>query len=371
MDKLAQDGGAPAWAVKSSDLLGLPPGAAVIDEAEERLVLETLRSRRLFRYDGSDQALRRVEALETEWKQVFGTGYALAISSGTLALVCGLVALGVGPGDEVIVPAYTYVATASAVVAAGAVPIIAEVDESLTLDPADAERKITPRTKAIIPVHMRGTPCRMDQIMALARRHNLKVLEDVAQACGGSFGGQRLGSIGDVGAFSLNWFKIISAGEGGVLTTNDARLFGRAEMYHDPAMKFWASDAGRALQIEPLPGIGARMSEIQAAMALAQLRKLDDILVGLRRAKHAIKNRVMPRGDLQFRAEPDEAGDSALTLMFFAPERAVAERWSAALRAEGIPSGTILNQGIPDRHIYCNWSDILTQRAAVEPGCSY
>ena len=184
-ETLAINGGPAAWADKSSDLLGLPPGAAMIDQEEERLVLESLRSRRLFRFGSGDNFLHRVNTLEAEWQQAFGVNHALAVASGTSALACGLVALGVGPGDEVIVPAYTYVATAAAVVSVGAVPIIAEVDESLTLDPADTERKITPRTKTIIPVHMRGTPCAMDKFMDIARRHKLTVLEDVAQACGG------------------------------------------------------------------------------------------------------------------------------------------------------------------------------------------
>ena len=162
-----------------------------------------------------------------------GATYGLAVTSGTAALICGLVGLGIGPGDEVILPAFTWIASASAVVAVGAVPILAEVDDSLTLDPEDVEARITPYTKAILPVHMRGLPCKMDELMTVARKRNLKVLEDSAQADGASYKGRRVGSIGDAGAFSLQFNKILTSGEGGMVITSDQAVYERAVMFHD------------------------------------------------------------------------------------------------------------------------------------------
>ena len=192
-DKLAIYGGTPA---KQRPDPPMYPGGMMIDEEEEREVLDTLRTKRLFRYYGPQAGPSKVDALEKNFAELMGVRHALAVTSGTAALICGLQGIGVGPGDEVIVPAYTWIASAAAVLAVGAVPVVAEVDESLTLDPADAERKITKYTKAIMPVHMRGAPARMDDILAVARKHGLRVIEDTAQADGASYRGRRLGTLG-------------------------------------------------------------------------------------------------------------------------------------------------------------------------------
>src|SRR6516165_7370855 len=197
--KLAIDGGPRAI---THTLPPMYPGGMRIDAEEEKAVLDVLRSKRLFRHYGPYPGGSKVKKFEKAFAAYMGTGHAVAVSSGYASLVCGLAALGVGPGDEVIVPAYTWIASAEAVIAVGAVPILAEVDQSLTLDVADVESKITGRTKAIMPVHMRGAACQMHRIVGLAQSRGLKVLEDVAQAAGGSFCRQRLGSLGDVGAFS-------------------------------------------------------------------------------------------------------------------------------------------------------------------------
>ncbi len=208
----------------------------IIGKEEADAVQRVIESKKLFRYlDGDESESARFEA---EWAAKIGARHAVAVTSGTAALIAALVGLGVGPGDEVIVPAYTFMATALAPLAVGAVPIIAEVDASLTLDPVDAERKITPRTRAIIPVHMVGLPSNMDALMAVARRHNVKVLEDACQADGGSYGGKRLGSIGDAGAFSFNHYKIITCGEGGVMVTDDETVYHRALVFHDGGSVF-------------------------------------------------------------------------------------------------------------------------------------
>jgi len=197
------------------------------------LAEEEMAGPHLFRYYGPTAS--KVQQAEQAFAETMGAQYVLGVNSCTSALIAALVACGVGPGDEVIVPGYTFFASASAAVVAKAIPVIAEVDESLTLDPEDLERKITKHTKAVIPVHMRGTGCDMDRVMAVAKKHDLRVIEDVAQACGASFKGKRLGTFGDCGCFSLDFYKIITSGEGGFITTDDERLYVLAESYHDRA----------------------------------------------------------------------------------------------------------------------------------------
>ena len=220
--ELAVNGGPPAI---KHPLPPMYPGGMRIGIEEEKAVLDVLRSKRLFRYYGPYSGGSKVDEFEKAFAAYMGTGHAVAMSSGSASLVCGLAALGVGPGDEVIIPAYTWIASAEAVIAVGAVPILAEIDQSLTLDAADVESKITGRTKAIMPVHMRGAPCQMHKIGQLAQSRGLKVLEDVAQATGGSFLGQRLGTIGDVGAFSFQFNKIITCGEGGTAVSKNAEMY--------------------------------------------------------------------------------------------------------------------------------------------------
>lgn len=208
-------------------------GGQALDDAEEQAVLDVLRAKQLFRFFSKKEGESHADQLEKEFAQSVGSAHALAVTSGTAALICGLQGIGIGPGDEVIVPAFTWMASATAVMAVGGIPIIAEIDESLTLDPDDVERKISPHTKAIMPVHMRGAPARMDAIQDIAGRHGLRIIEDCAQGNGASFQGRRLGSIGDVGCFSLQFSKIITTGEGGMVTTSDRQVWKRAFMFHD------------------------------------------------------------------------------------------------------------------------------------------
>ncbi|HVJ63125.1 MAG TPA: DegT/DnrJ/EryC1/StrS family aminotransferase [Tahibacter sp.] len=337
------------------------PGGMRIGAEEEAAVLEVLRNKRLFRYYGPNPGRSKADDLEEAFAMRMGARHALAVSSGSASLICALVALGVGPGDEVIVPAYTWIASASAVLAAGAVPIMAEVDESLTLDPADVARKITARTRAILAVHMRGGPCNMEALLALARQHDLKLLEDVAQAAGASYRGARLGSIGDAGAFSFQFNKIITCGEGGMVITNDHELFRRSAMYHDVigGIRNGVPDG------QILPGVNLRMSELQAAVALAQLHKLDGLLAEMRQHKSSLKASmadVSKRKGITFRRVHDVEGDAAVCLVFYLQQAATAQRVSAALSAEGLPASVLHRPGHGDYHVYCDWLPILGQR---------
>jgi 8-amino-3,8-dideoxy-alpha-D-manno-octulosonate transaminase len=357
MTKLAIDGGSPAI---SSPLPGAFPGGFRMGSDEEQAVIDTLRGRNLNRY-GSAERPSRSQQLETAWSELFGAKHVVAVSSGTAALQCAMAAVGVGPGDEVIVPAYTWIATPGAALFAGAVPVVAEIDASLTLDPADAARKITPRTKAIATVHMRGGASRMDELRALAARHNLKLIEDTAQAVGASYKGARLGTLGDAGCYSLQFSKIITAGEGGLVVTQDEALWKRMVMYHDVVGGLQYSFSAE----EMLPGLSMRLSELHSAVALAQLGKLNGILADTRRNRGVVQAGiadVVKRKGLSLRDEPDPAGDAAVCQVVFMPTPELATRAVAALRAEGAHTFQIYS-GRRDYHVFCDWLPLVHKRS--------
>jgi dTDP-4-amino-4,6-dideoxygalactose transaminase len=368
-EKLAIEGGPRA---KTTPNIHMFPGGMEIGEEERNEILEVLDHKYLFRYYGPEDFPSKVRQLEVEFGKLIGTKYALAVNSCTSALISSLVAVGVGPGDEVIVPGYTFFASAASVIAAKAIPIIAEVDDSLTLDPKDFEAKITKRTKAVIPVHMRGAPCDMDAVMAIARKRGIKVVEDVAQACGGGYHGARLGSFGDCNAFSLQYHKIITAGEGGMVTTNDERLYDRAQAYHDTAA-CWRPDRFGLPRYEGevFPGVNFRMSELAGAVALAQVRKLDGLIAGMRRNKKRIKDQIADLPGITFRRLNDPDGDTAIALIFFLPDREITARFAQALQAEGVGAACIYDKGIPDWHIYAHWKHIIEKVTATPEGCPY
>jgi dTDP-4-amino-4,6-dideoxygalactose transaminase len=355
--RLAIDGGPAAV---TQPIPPMYPGGMRIDEAEEWAVLEVLRTKRLFRYYGPQPGPSKVAELEEAFAQYMGTRYALAVASGTTALTSALAGLGVGPGDEVIVPAYTWISTAASVIAMGAVPVIAEVDESLTLEPRDFEAKISEYTKAVIPVHMRGTPCAMDAIMDVARRHRVSVVEDTAQANGASYHGRRLGSIGDAGIFSLQFNKIMTAGEGGMVVTDDETQHERETMYHDVA----ASQRSKIPQDRTIIGINCRLSELQGAVALVQLAKLDRMLADSRRQKRALKRSIADAVESKtagFRKINDE-GEAAISLVFYMDSPDTARYVARALDAEGVGASVLFDPDRSDYHVYYHWSPILRKR---------
>lgn len=358
-EALAIHGGAPA---KQQPDPPMYPGGMMIDAEEEAAVLEVLRSKRLFRYHGATPGPSKVQALEEAFAANKGTQYAVAVTSGTTSLVTGLQAIGVGPGDEVIVPAYTWIASAAAILAVGAVPIVCEVDETLLMDPIDLAAKITPYTKAVMPVHMRGAPARMDQIMTVARAHGLKVIEDCAQANGASYQGQLCGTWGDVGCFSLQFNKIITSGEGGMLVTNDESIWKRAVMAHDV---IGARQRGFAVD-ELLCGTNYRMPELLAAVSLVQLQRLPKLLDDMRARKQMIKNgmaSIAERKGITFREITDPAGDAAICTIFFMDTPALAGKVVEALRAENIGAGRLYQRDRIDYHVYAHWVPIMEQRA--------
>jgi dTDP-4-amino-4,6-dideoxygalactose transaminase len=332
---------------------------AEIGDLEREYVLRVLEKRRLFRYgEGIEDS--EAEQLEQLYRERLGVRHCLAVNGGTSALIAALVGAGVGPGDEVIVPGYTYIATAAAVLIARAVPVIVEVDDTLTMDPRAFEAAITPQTKAVMPVHMIGVPCQMDEILAIARKHGLLVVEDVAQANGGSYNGTPLGSMGEVAGFSFQQYKLVTAGEGGLVATTHEEIYARAATYHDAALAFWATKPN--MPYEMFPGENYRMSELNAAFVLAQSQRLDSLLERLRHVKRSIVAGIADVDQIRLQRIPDPAGDVSYRLVFYLETPGEAARFSELLLAEGIPNGTIHNSGFPDRHIYCNWDYVLNKR---------
>jgi 8-amino-3,8-dideoxy-alpha-D-manno-octulosonate transaminase len=369
-EKLAIEGGVP---VRAEPLPPMYPGGMMIGDEEKQAVLQVLDDKNLYRFAGPSKTPSRVSTFEEKFAQYFGARFALAVSSGTAALHTGLVALGIGPGDEVILPAYTFISSATAIIAAKAAPIIVEVDDSLTIDPADVERHITSRTRAIMPVHMRGAPCDMDRIMAIARKHNLKVIEDVAQADGASYHGKRLGTFGEVGAFSLQFNKVITTGEGGVVLTDDKILYDRSRIFHDGAGGFFGNRK-EPVSVPFFPGLNYRMNEIAGALALVQLGRLEWLLTTMRTRKARIKAAIEPTAltkGVRFRRLNDPDGEAAVALVMYMPTAEKAKEVARALNAENVGAGSMFDEGIPDWHVAFHWKHIIAKTMPTEIGCPF
>ena len=296
------------------------PGFEIFGEEERAEVGQVLDTGVLFRY-GFDQARNghwKAKTFEKELAERLGAGYCHLCSSGTAALSITLAACGVGAGDEIIIPPFTFVASMEAVFNAGAIPVFSEIDDTLCLDPEAIEDVITDKTKAVIPVHMCGSMARIDAVKAVCDRHDLILIEDACQALGGSFQNRALGTFGRMGCFSFDPVKTITCGEGGALVTNDETLYKRADAYADHGHDHVGDDRG--LESALMLGANYRISELNAAVGLAQLRKLDAILQKQRANKKAIEEGLTGIDGLTFRRIPDESGDSATFLSFFLPD---------------------------------------------------
>jgi len=264
------------------------------------------------------------------------------------------------------VPGYTFFATSATVASANAIPVIVDVDETLCMDPEAIEKAVSKRTKAIVPVHMQGAPAQMDAIMDIAKKKGIPVIEDVAQAGGGSFGGRRLGSIGTIGCFSFDYYKVIVSGEGGFVTTDDEWLYTRAQSWHDCAA-CWRPDrfARERKEGELFCGENYRMSELEGAVALSQIRKADRMIAGYRRAKKLIKEAIEKCNGMSFRRLTDEAGDTGICLVMFLPDADTTRRALEAMQAEGVPAGGIYDLKVRDWHVYYYWEHILDKKSVA------
>ncbi|HOK55905.1 MAG TPA: DegT/DnrJ/EryC1/StrS family aminotransferase [bacterium] len=326
----------------------------------------------LFRYYVPEGKKDKVGQFEKEFAEKFGSKYALAVNSGTSALIASLIACGIGPGDEVIIPGYTFFATCSAVLVAKAIPVIAEIDETLTIDPDDIEKKITKYTKAIMPVHMRGLPSNMEKIMKMAKKYNLKVIEDCAQADGGSYKGKHLGTFGDAGCFSFDFYKIINTGEGGMVVTDDEKIYIRAQSWHDTAA-CWRPNryARERIPGELFYGENYRMGQINAAIGLAQLKKLDSYLKKMRKNKKMLIESIGEVKRVKYAPVNDPEGECATNLVFLTERAEEAKKLMENLKKEKVPAGGIYDKDIRDWHIYKYWEHIIEKKTPTEEGCPF
>ena len=336
------------------------PGMELIGEEEKQALLEVIESGYLFRYGSSgDPAFKaKVYTLEQEVAKRIGVRYGVAVNSGTTALLVALTGLGIGAGDEVIVPGYTFIASISSIAYARAVPILAEVDETLNLDPGDVERKITPRTRAIMAVHMLGNPARIDELKAIADKNNLFLIEDCAQAFGASFQGHMLGSIGHVGTYSFNIYKTITAGDGGMIVTDDEEVYQRCFAFHDQGHS--PLRMGVEIGKRPFIGLDFRMTELTGAVVLAQFQKLDMLINRLRANKKRFKSAISDLNGLTFRKILDPEGECGTLLSVFFPNEKIARAV-----AKDLGTKVIADSGW---HVYNNMEQLLEKRTPTGEG---
>jgi len=337
-------------------------GSELIGKEEMKEVMDVLETGVLMRYgfDKERNGVYKVRQFEEEFAKYCGAGYALGVTSGSAALKVALTALDVGPGDEVLVPAFTFLATYEAVMEVGAIPVMVDIDETLNLDPLEIEKKKTPYTKAVIPVHMCGSAANIDKIVEVAHKNKLLVLEDNAQGCGASFQGKKLGSFGDMGIFSFDYVKTVTTGEGGMVITNNIDLYHRAEWYHDHGHDH-NPKVSRALEGRTILGFNYRMNELQGALGLAQLRKLDYIVAEQQKNKKIIKDALAQVPGVGFRLLPDPAGDSATFLAFNLPDEDLAQRFQNMLAAEGVDTVCYKRNSW---HYVPNWEHFLARSTA-------
>lgn len=312
------------------------PGFELFGDEERKEVNDVLETGILMRYgfDGARNGHWKADELEKEICDRFGSKHAQLVSSGTAALNVAMAALGIGAGDEVIMPTFTFVASFEAVISAGAIPVLVDIDESLTLNPKAVAAAITPKTKAIMPVHMCGSMSRLDELKAICKEHNLLLLEDACQAIGGTYKGEYLGTIGDAGTFSFDFVKIMTCGEGGVVLTNDEEIYTKCDHMSDHGHDHVGKDRGA--ETHPYLGFNYRISELHAAVGLAQIRKVDSFLEIQRRNNSIIKEQLASIPGVSFREIPDPEGDTGMFLSFFLPTENQARAGVAALAAAGI-----------------------------------
>lgn len=335
------------------------PGFEVIGDEERAAVNDVFdRGGILYRYGFNEKRrnIFRVDEFEKEIAERVGSRFCHCVCNGTAALKISLFALGVKPGDEVITQSFTFIATVEAILELGAKPVITEVDNTLNMDPADLEKKITKKTRAIIPVHMAGVAAEMDEIMSVARKHNIQVLEDSAQAFGAAYKGRNLGTIGSAGIYSFDMGKVITTGEGGAVVTDDKEIYLRVKEYSDHGHEC-NPNFPRGKDTRSAWGFNYKMMELQGAIGLAQLKKLDYILQKQREYKKQIKEGIKAVKNIEVRKIPDSKGDASDTLVFFVETREKAERFAGLLADRSI--GTKNLPDALDWHFTGTWTHIF------------
>jgi dTDP-4-amino-4,6-dideoxygalactose transaminase len=339
------------------------PGLDLIGDEEIAEVTDVLRTHHLSRFGRDDDPTfgAKVRHVEEEVARLAGVSYALATNSGSSSLWLAMIGLGIGPGDEVIVPGFTYVASISSIVYARAVPVLAEIDRTFDLDPADVEAKVTPRTRAIIAVHMLGNPARIAELRDVADRHGIALIEDAAQAFGATYRGRMVGGLGTIGAYSFNEYKTITCGDGGMLVTDDEALYRRCFAMHDQGHS--PHRLGIEVGQRPFLGMNFRMTELEGAVLVAQLRRLDTIRARLRANRDTVAGMIGGLPGLEFREHADPDGDLATHLVVSFPTAEVAGRITA-----GLGSIPLADSGW---HVYNHMEHLLERRTATGRGCPF
>jgi dTDP-4-amino-4,6-dideoxygalactose transaminase len=339
------------------------PGLDLIGEEEIAEVTGVLKSGFLSRYGPSDDPAfgARVRHFEERVARLTGVAHALAVNSGSSGIWLALTALGIGPGDEVIVPGFTYVASISAIVYARALPVLAEIDETFNLDPLDVEARITPRTRAIMAVHMLGNPARLAELRAVADRHGVALIEDCAQAFGARYGSRGVGAVGEIGVFSFNEFKTITCGDGGMIVTDDETLYRRCFAMHDQGHSPFR--LGIEVGQRPFLGLNFRMTELEGAVLVAQLAKLEFIRTRLAANKRIVESVLAGLPGLAFRVLPDPEGDLATHFVTIFPSAGIARAVAGELG-----SIVLADSGW---HVYNHMEHLLERRTVTGKGCPF
>lgn len=316
------------------------PGFELFGAEERKEVNDVLENGILMRYgfDGPRKGIWKAKELEKAITETFGCKYAQLTSSGTAALTTAMVSLGIGAGDEIIMPAFTFVASFEAVLSVGAIPVLVDIDETLTLDPASVKKAITSKTKCIMPVHMCGSMANLDALAAICAEHNFILLEDACQSIGGSYKGKALGTIGHAGTFSFDFVKMITCAEGGVVMTNDKDVYTKADGYTDHGHDHLGG-ADRGADLHPFIGYNFRISELHAAVGLAQIKKLDTFLTLQKKNNHALRAYLEQIPEISFRVVPEGGDDSCSFLSWFLPTTELMQAVVAEMKAQGILAG--------------------------------
>ena len=312
------------------------PGFELFGEKERKELNDVLDNGVLMRYgfDGMRKGHWKAKELESTLEKELQVKHAQLVSSGTAAVSVALASAGIGAGDEVIMPTFTFVASFEAIMMLGAIPVLVDIDDTLTLDPKAVEAAITPKTKAIMPVHMCGSMANMDVLMALCKKHKLVVIEDSSQATGATYKGKPLGSIGDLGCLSLDFVKIITAGEGGAVLTNNEIYYKHADHYSDHGHDHVGNDRGA--ETHPFLGYNFRISELHAAVGLAQLRRLEEFVTIQKKNYNILREALSTIPEIKFRTVPEGGVESYSFLSFFLPDLEIARKASSALKENSV-----------------------------------
>ena len=339
------------------------PGFELFGKAEKKEVQDVLNSGILMRYgfDSMRQGHWKAKELEKEIESKFNVQYAQLVSSGTSAVSLSLASAGIGAGDEVIMPCFTFVASFEAIIMLGAIPVIVDIDDTLTLDILSVQNAITPKTKAIMPVHMCGSMADLDPLIKICSAHNLILIEDACQAIGGSYNGKALGTLGDLGCFSFDFVKTVTCGEGGAVITNNNDLYTNADLFSDHGHNHLGTDRGA--ETHPYLGYNFRISELNAAVGLAQFRRLDDFISIQKKHYTIIRKELENLDGLTFRSVPKGGVESYAFLNFFLNDLDTARKVNSAFKSNGID--VCFHYYDNNWHYVRKWEHLKSQKSLV------